>query len=369
MDMQDIVANCRDAFGLHQQTQKTSAHLTGALGCRRRMNDTAAAGTPPLPVLSCSIARASVGGSIRRSASASRTERTMTCTHDFSGLWLPLVTPFHDGGAVDHAALAALTRRLAVDGATGFVVCGSTGEAAALTADEQLAVLRTVARAAPQHPRIMGLAGESLAKLLHTLAVFNDEPLAAVLVAAPGYIRPSQAGLIDWFTRIADASRTPVLIYDIPYRTGSTLARETLLALAAHPNIAGIKDCGGDGAKTRALIRDGRLQVLAGEDANILATLAEGGAGAIAAAAHVHTRRFARIVAWMRAGRLNEARALWQPLAPLIEALFDEPNPAPVKALLARHGQLRDGLRAPMTAASAALAARLAALDEVLSPL
>ena len=296
------------------------------------------------------------------SSSASRSARP-----DFSGLWIPLVTPLR-AGAVDHAALAALTKRLAGQGIAGFVVCGSTGEAAALDEDERLAVLETVASAAPSAPRVMGLGGEHLGHALDAVRRLAGRGLAGLLVPAPSYIRPSQAGLQQWFTAIADASEVPVLVYDIPYRTGSTLARETLLALAAHANIVGVKDCSGDAAKVRALIADGRLQVLAGEDAQVLATLAEGGTGAIAASAHVHTPRWARLVAALQAGRLTEARALWQPLAPLVEALFAEPNPGPVKALLAQAGEMCDALRAPMTAASPALLGRLRTIDAAIAP-
>jgi len=281
---------------------------------------------------------------------------------DFSGLWIPLVTPFREG-RIDHDALAALCRRLAAQGIAGFVVCGSTGEAAALDDAEQLAVLHTVAAAAPQLPRLFGVGGWHLGQVLDKVRRLAGQGLAGLLVPAPSYVRPPQAGLVDWFVRIADASDVPLLVYDIPYRTGATLALDTLLALAGHPRIAGLKDCGGDAAKTRALIADGRLQVLAGEDAQAFATVAEGGAGAIAAAAHVHTARWVRLVALLRAGRLHEARALWQPLAPLVQALFAEPNPAPLKALLARHGEIADGLRLPMTPASSTLAQRLAMLD------
>ena len=292
-------------------------------------------------------------------------ERT-TPTPDFSGLWIPLITPFHDG-AVDHAALAALTRRLATTGIAGFVVCGSTGEAAALDETEQLAALETVQAAAHGLPIVMGLSGYHLGKTLAWVRRLSERPLAALLVPAPHYIRPSQAGLLEWFRAIADASAVPVLVYDIPYRTGATIARETLLALAAHPRIRGIKDCGGDMAKTRAVIADGRLQVLAGEDGQIFSTVAEGGVGAIAASTHVQTGRFVRVLRLLKEGRLAEARAEWQPLQPLIDLLFAESNPGPLKALLAHDGSMRDELRSPMTRASDALRERLVALDAQLS--
>ena len=254
-------------------------------------------------------------------------------------------------------------QHLAAQGIAGFVVCGSTGEAAALSPDEQLAVLDTVAQAAPQLPRVMGLSGYHLGDTLDWVRTLNAQTLAGLLVPAPHYIRPSQAGLQGWFEAIADASRAPVWLYDIPARTGSILQLATLRALALHPHIHAIKDCGGDAAKTQALIADGQLRVLAGDDANIFATLAWGGAGAIAASGHVHTARLVRLMRAVAQGELTQARGDWQALRPLMEALFDEPNPAPLKALLAREGWMQPELRAPMTAASQVLGDRLQTLS------
>lgn len=278
-----------------------------------------------------------------------------TRSSDFSGLWIPLVTPFASDGRVDHAALAALVKRLAKSSIAGLVACGSTGEAAALDEAEQLAVRDTVLKAAAGLPVVMGVSGYHLPKMLAWIEKLLDQrELAGLLVPAPHYIRPSQAGLLQWFNAMADASRVPLIVYDIPYRTGVEITRDTLLQLAAHPRIRAIKDCGGDAAKTQALIADGRLQVLAGEDAQAFTTVASGGCGAIAASAHLHTERFARVLALLAAGDLAEARVQWQPLLPLIEAVFAEANPAPLKALLAHQGEMANVLRAPMTPASAA---------------
>lgn len=288
---------------------------------------------------------------------------SIATTPVFSGLWIPLVTPFQDDGAVDHPALAALTARLRAEGVAGFVACGSTGEAAALDKDEQVAVLETVLEAAQGLPVAMGLSGYHLGQVLAFVQALARYPLAGLLVPAPHYIRPSQQGLVQWFTAIAEASSAPLIVYDIPYRTGATLAAETLLALADHPRIQAVKDCGGDAAKTQVLIADGRLAVLAGEDAQMFATLAMGGTGAIAASAHWQTPRFVELLELLRAGDLPEARRVWQGLQPWIAACFAEPNPAPLKALLAREGGMRNVLRAPMTAASPAMEVRLAELS------
>jgi 4-hydroxy-tetrahydrodipicolinate synthase len=284
----------------------------------------------------------------------------------FSGLWIPLVTPFTADDRVDHAALAALVRDLAGRGVAGFVPCGSTGEAAALAAEEQLAVLDTTLAAAQGLPVLMGVGGYRLQGVLAQLEAVCTRPVAGVLVAAPFYIRPSQEGLLTWFRTLADASPVPLVLYDIPYRTGVELRLETLLALAAHPRIQAVKDCGGDAGKTAALIADGRLAVLAGEDAQIFGSLALGATGAIAASAHRHTERFVQVIQRLQAGALAEARALWQPLLPWVQAVFAEPNPGPIKALLAESGTMDDRLRAPMTAASPALRQRLRALEDAL---
>jgi 4-hydroxy-tetrahydrodipicolinate synthase len=293
---------------------------------------------------------------------ANQASQANPASTDFSGLWIPLVTPF-DQGKVDQPALKRLVAHYRASGIAGLVVCGSTGEAAALDEDEQLQTLQTVMNEAPGLPVVMGLSGYHLGKMAARIKALGTLGLAGILLPAPSYIRPSQAGLIEWFSTLADASAVPVILYDIPYRTGSRMELETLLALASHRRIQAIKDCGGDPAKTRALIADGRLQVLAGEDVNIFTTVAQGGKGAIAAAAHLHTGRFVEVLRRIRAGDLTGAEALWTPLQPLIEGLFAEPNPGPLKALLARQGLLRNELSSPMTAASAALAERLQRLD------
>ena len=290
-------------------------------------------------------------------------------TPDFSGLWIPLVTPFL-AGAVDHAALGRLTARLAGCGIRGFVVCGSTGEAASLSKAEQLDCLRTVAARADGLPLVMGVSGHHLADTrdwVQRLAEPDLPALAGLLVSAPHYVRPGQDGVHDWFSQLADASALPLIVYDIPYRTGTTIARDTLMALAGHPRIRAVKDCGGDAGKTLALIRDGRLQVLAGEDAQIFATVAQGGAGAIAASAHLHTRRFVEVLDALAASDLVRARRAWLPLLPLIEALFAEPNPGPLKAALSARGDCADELRAPMGRASGATVDHLRALSAALT--
>ncbi|MFM0131907.1 4-hydroxy-tetrahydrodipicolinate synthase [Paraburkholderia sediminicola] len=291
----------------------------------------------------------------------------------FSGIWVSLITPFADG-EVDHAALRALVRRYADAGIAGLVALGTTGEPAALDAAEQDAVLATILDEADAHaaargadapalPVLVGVSGNHTASMKERIEQLNALPIAGVLMAAPYYIRPSQAGIVGHFMALADASDKPVVLYDIPYRTGVRLELDTLLTLAAHPRIQAVKDCAGSLDTSLALIRDGRLQVLTGEDITMFNTLCLGGSGAIAASAHLRPERFVALYRALSAGRLDEGRRIFHELAPLIQALFAEPNPAPVKALLAAQGLIRDELRMPMTRAGDALVARLRELE------
>jgi 4-hydroxy-tetrahydrodipicolinate synthase len=279
---------------------------------------------------------------------------------DFSGLWIPLITPMRDG-AVDHAALAALVKRLTPTGIAGFVVGATTGEAPLLSDDERQAVLATVARSTTLR-LVVGVSDTTAAGVLRRMQGAIAFRPAAFLVAAPGYVRPSQTALQAHFAKIADAAPAPLMLYDVPARTGVQLELETLRDLSHHPRILALKDCGSRAHNTEALIAEGRLQVLCGNDAEWFASRCLGGSGAVAASAHVRTDLFVAFDDALAAGQLRPARALWRHLAPLTRALFDEPNPAPVKALLAAAGDCVDELREPLTRASPTLRARLGAI-------
>src|ERR1700744_5170800 len=251
---------------------------------------------------------------------------------DFSGIWIPLITPFADG-AVDHAALRALVRRYADAGVAGLVALGTTGEPATLDAAEQDAVLATildaaqpvggatgtatgsggVADASPPRalPVVVGVSGNHTASMLARIEHLNSLPLAGLLIAAPYYIRPAQQGIVAHFNALADASAHPVVLYDNPQRTGGRLDLDTLLTLAAHPRIHAVKDCAGSLDTTLALIRDGRLQVLAGNDLEIFNTLCAGGSGAIAASAHARPGCFVALYRALADGRLAEGRRIF----------------------------------------------------------
>jgi 4-hydroxy-tetrahydrodipicolinate synthase len=208
----------------------------------------------------------------------------------------------------------------------------------------------------------MGLAGNNQLELLQFQSEVLKRPVAGLLVPAPSYIRPSQAGLESFFHTVADASSVPVILYDIPYRTGATFEQATLLNIVAHERIVAVKDCGGNLSNTLALLASGNVDVLCGEDIQVFNALCLGASGAIAASAHVQTEQFVTMYQQVRDNQLAEARATFFRLLPLIETMFMEPNPAPVKAALALDGLISTELRAPMQPASQAVMARWQAL-------
>ncbi|WP_367375147.1 4-hydroxy-tetrahydrodipicolinate synthase [Pseudomonas lini] len=276
----------------------------------------------------------------------------------FQGIWVPIVTPFHNG-AIDFAGLRRLVSHLLEKGVDGIVVCGTTGEAAALGKHEQLAVLDAVLEQVPPERVVMGLAGNNLAELLTFQSEILKRSLAGLLVPPPYYIRPSQAGLEAFFKTVADASSVPVILYDIPYRTGIAFEQATLLRIVAHERIVAIKDCGGNPATTLALLSSGKVDVLCGEDNQIFGALCLGAKGAIAASAHVHPELFVTLYQQIRDNQLAAGRTTFFQLLPLIHSLFIEPNPAPVKTALALEGLIHDELRAPMQRSSEATTVRL----------
>lgn len=284
---------------------------------------------------------------------------------NFQGIWVALVTPFRNG-EIDFASLDRLVGKLLEDGVAGLVVCGTTGEAAALSQSEQLAVLDAVLQQVPPDRVIMGLAGNQLSALLDLQREIQRRPLAGLLVPAPYYIRPSQAGLEHFFTTLADAAEVPLVLYDIPYRTGIRIERDTLRRIVSHPNIQAIKDCAGDAETTMALIVDGQVQVLAGEDTQIFNTLCLGGAGAISASAHIRADLYVSMQQRVAGGDLQGARRLHYQLLTWMQAAFAEANPSAIKAALALQGLIGEETRAPLLPCTATTRERL---QEVLTSL
>jgi 4-hydroxy-tetrahydrodipicolinate synthase len=277
-----------------------------------------------------------------------------------TGLWLPLITPFRDG-ALDEGSLRRLVRHYAAGPIDGLILAATTGEGMTLDAEETARVVAIAAESC-RLPLILGLSGSDTRKLVNELAHIAGWPIAGYLIACPYYVRPSQDGLVLHFAALADATDRPILIYNIPYRTGVNLGNEAMLRLAERPNIVGVKDCCADARQSFELLRDrpAGFSVLTGEDALFYTALTQGADGGILASAHVETAAFAAIRTRLLAGDQPGALAAWQDLSELPKLLFAEPSPAPIKHWLWRTGLIDSPeLRLPMTGVSDALAARL----------
>jgi 4-hydroxy-tetrahydrodipicolinate synthase len=281
------------------------------------------------------------------------------------GLWLPLVTPFRNG-KIDEASLRRLVEHYARGPVNGLILAATSGEGMTLEMTE-LERIVTLTRAAIAEfrrtmPICIGLSGASTAKMSDTLDETADWPIDGYLIASPYYVRPSQRGLLQHFSALADHASWPIVLYNIPYRTSVNLTNETLLRLAEHPNIVGLKDCGADRQQSIDLLRrrPPNFRVLTGEDAQYYDALTDGADGAILLAAHIETESFAAIRRLLREGDPTAALARWEAVSDLTRLLFAEPSPGPAKYWLWRSGLIDSAeVRLPMVEVSAELAARL----------
>jgi 4-hydroxy-tetrahydrodipicolinate synthase len=233
-----------------------------------------------------------------------------------SGVWLPIVTPFYDG-AIDFPSYQRLVEHYIAEGVGGIFPLGTTGESPTLDDSEIEAIIdRTVSIVADRVPVFIGIGGNATAKTVRAIRRLDRYGFTGIVSVCPYYNRPSQDGLKEHFTRLAEATDRPIVIYNIPYRTAVNLANDTLLA--------------------------------------------HGGDGGILASAHLETRSFIAVYERMQANDHREAKAIWSQLEALVPLLFREANPMPLKYCLWRRGLLRSPeCRLPLTEISAALAAEL----------
>jgi 4-hydroxy-tetrahydrodipicolinate synthase len=277
----------------------------------------------------------------------------------FSGVWLPIITPFKDG-EVDYAGYERLLEHYVHAGVSGVIPLGTTGESPTIDeAETEALVEQTVATVAGRVPILIGVGGNDTRKVVKAVKALQKHAVQGILSVCPYYNRPSQDGMREHFTRVAGATDRPILIYNIPYRTGVNLANETLLALAAIPNIAGVKDSSGNIAQSLDLLRQrpAGFTVLTGEDAFFYTMLAHGGDGGILASAHVETATFLSVYERMVANDHQGALKAWSRLEPMVPLLFKEPNPVPIKHCLWRQGLIASAeCRLPLTRVSDTLA-------------
>ncbi len=278
---------------------------------------------------------------------------------DLRGVYTALVTPFvRSGEAVDFASLEKLIDFQLGAGVQGVVACGSTGEAATLSPQEYVAVVRAVReRTRGACPCIAGVSASSTAVAAQAAKVAEELGCDGLLVAAPPYNKPSQAGLIEHFRAIARAARIPLVAYNIPGRSGVGFSTATIATLAHEGLIVGIKESSGsvDAVADAIAAVPERCHVLSGEDSLTLGVLAYGGTGVISASANVLPREFVSIVSAFSGGRVSEARQLQLAILPKIRALFVESNPVPVKTVLALKGIIAEpAVRLPLVPLSPA---------------
>lgn len=276
-----------------------------------------------------------------------------------------LATPFTSAGAPDFDAWTRLIDRQLAAGTRGIVVAGSTGEAATLSDDEYMRLLQLAAERARGRMVVLAGTGQSgTAKTIRMTLLARDGGAQAALVVTPPYVRPTQEGLYAHYVAVAEQGGLPVVLYNVPGRTGCDLLPETTARLAPHPAIIGLKEARGDEARWKALqpLAAADFALLSGDDPTFVrAMLATGAAGVISVASNVIPATFARLAALAAARDATAAGVLDTRLAGLYEFLGVEPNPIPVKALLARLG-FGDGLRLPLTPLSAPHAAAADAL-------
>src|SRR5262245_3628192 len=279
-----------------------------------------------------------------------------------TGVWIPLITPFRDG-QVDLASYRRLLEYYVACDVAGLFPLGTTGEAPTLDDEEVDAIVATtVEAAAGRLPVFVGIGGNDTRKVIKTLRRLERFDFAGLVSVCPYYSRPSQDGMRQHFSTIADATDRQILIYNIPYRTSVNLANDTLLRLAERSNIVGVKDSSGNIAQSLELLasKPAGFSVLTGEDGLYFTMLCNGADGGILAAAHLATERFVAIGRLIAANDLIAARALWSSLRRFIAKLFQEANPMPIKHCLWRQGLIASPeCRLPLSSISDGLAKEL----------
>lgn len=279
---------------------------------------------------------------------------------DLRGVWVPLITPFDTADAVDADAIERLCHRAIDAGAAGIVALGTTGESSALTDAERRLVVETVSAVCRDRGSrvIVGTGSNNTAHTVEvTRALAGIPAVVGALVVVPYYVRPSEAGIVAHFRAVAEASPVPLVLYNIPARTGRGLGAESLLDLAGTANIAGVKQAvSALDADTLELLADAPdgFGVLGGEDTLLFPLMCMGAVGAISAAAHLCTDRFVTMIEHGLAGKVDDGRAIAERLLPVVRTAFAEPNPAVFKAVLHSQGLLASpSVRMPLLPASA----------------
>ena len=288
----------------------------------------------------------------------------MTKKPVFEGIATALITPLDENG-INYEEFGKLIDWQIDSGIDALVICGTTGESSTLEDKEHRdAIAYAVKRAAGRVPIIAGTGSNDTAYALDLTRFACEAGADAMLVVTPYYNKTTQGGLIRMFTTLADASTKPLILYNIPSRTGVNIEPATYAALADHPNIAGIKEANGNISKiveTAALVH-GKLDIYSGDDNQIVPIMALGGRGCISVLSNLMTAQTREICTRFWSGDIAGAAELQYKYLPLINALFSEVNPIPVKAAMSAMGFCKDYLRLPLIEMSEAPRAKLYAI-------
>ena len=285
----------------------------------------------------------------------------------FSGTGVALITPFRrQQETVDFTKLEALIEHIIASGVDYIVALGTTSEAATMTPSERSAVQEFIVETvAGRCPIMLGLGGNNTLNLTDTIARTNFDGISGILSVTPFYNKPNQRGLLQHYRSVAEASPVPVVIYNVPGRTGVNLAAETTLTLANEcPNIIGIKEASGNIQQAMEILRQrpAGFRVISGDDALTYPLLALGADGVISVIANALPKETSDMVHLALKGDLKHALQLHYRLLPLMHAIFDEGNPTGIKALLESQGRITNILRLPLVKASKQLTNKLVTL-------
>lgn len=270
----------------------------------------------------------------------------------YQGVYTALITPFTTSGKVDEPALQALVEEQIELGISGLVPMGTTGESPTLSPEEHSRVIeRVVAWAKGRVPVIAGTGSNSTEEAIELTKRAQDAGANASLQVVPYYNKPNQEGLFRHFETIAEKTHLPILIYNIAGRTSRNLETDTLIKLAQHPRIVGVKEASGDLTQMMEVLarRPNGFSVLSGDDNLAYPLMALGGDGVISVASHVVGRELLSMVKACRQGEWDTARQIHFRLLPVFKAMFIDTNPIPVKTALALQGKVQEVFRLPMT--------------------
>lgn len=283
-----------------------------------------------------------------------------------------MVTPFTAEEAVDFDRAVALARHLVDNGSDGIVVSGSTGESPTLSFEEKRDLLAAiVSEVGDRASVIAGTGTYNTRESIRLSQSAAEQGADALLVVTPYYSRPPQSGLVAHFTAVAESTDLPVILYDIPVRTGRKIEHATLLELAKVPNIVGVKDAAGDlgGTSRLAAEKPSDFLIWSGDDALTLPMLSLGAHGVISVAAHIAGRRIQDMIAAFDKGEVVQAAAIQRELTPLFEVLFITSNPIPLKAALDMMGLPVGNPRLPLVPATEAERSRIRTVMQVMGVL